>query len=79
MNKKGENNSYEFIVVKDDDKTKEAHVKLGGKIFMRAVRDKTTNTVQIRGEKGAFNFDLDDLIQLKKDMKKAFKPVKKSS
>nr|VFK80674.1 MAG: hypothetical protein BECKSD772D_GA0070982_11403 [Candidatus Kentron sp. SD] len=71
------NNSYEFVVVKDNDKTKEAHAKKDGKVFLKAIHDKSTTIVRIRSTEKSLTLNVEELeviLQLPKDLKKHFKP-----
>lgn len=73
------NDPYKFIVVKDNDKIKEAHAIKDEKVFLRAVHDKTTTVVNIKNDGGSFILSLDEILQLPKDIKETFKiPVEGS-
>nr|VFK81021.1 MAG: hypothetical protein BECKSD772D_GA0070982_12003 [Candidatus Kentron sp. SD] len=71
------NNSYEFVVVKDNDKIKEAHAKKDGKVFLKAIHDKSTTIVKLRSTEKSLTLNVEELeviLQLPKDLKKHFKP-----
>jgi hypothetical protein len=67
------NEPYKLIVVKDNDKIKEAHAIKGEKVFLRAIHDKTTTIVSIKNDGGSFTLSLEEILQLPKDLKETFK------
>lgn len=73
------NEPYKLIVVKDNDKIKEAHAIKDGKVFLRATHDKATTIVNIKNDGGSFTLSLEEILQLPKDLKETFKiPVEGS-
>ena len=67
------NEPYKLVIVKDNDKSKEAHAIKSGKVFLRAIHDKETTVVNIKNDGGSFNLSLEEILQIPKDLKELFK------
>ena len=72
-NQVDKNEPYKLVVVKDNDKIKEAHAIKDGEVFLKAIHDKATTIVNIKNDGGSFTLSLEEILQLPKDLKKTFK------